>query len=201
MRQMAQHTAANPTVCSLGAWGRALWTQIQYWFQLLGLQSTPSEYAIKRQTYLAVGHSKNRWWLLSFSLQKAQEVEPFHLRLTKLSLVRITFWETSHIKIFIFRGILAFQIILKLGPNSWLHRCLYMDFTVKVPLLELNVRNITRYPLSAIRYLDANPLPTRYTLFITFPTVPPSLSHIWEWPLCFGSLRFSDIYFWYRVVV
>jgi hypothetical protein len=67
---------------------------------------------------LSSGAIKKQMLTTLIFIKKTQELDPFHLRLTKLSLVRITFWETSHIKIFIFRGILAFQIILKLGPKS-----------------------------------------------------------------------------------
>jgi hypothetical protein len=39
----AQQTAASPTACIYGHWGRTLFIQIQYWFMLPGLQSVPKE--------------------------------------------------------------------------------------------------------------------------------------------------------------
>jgi len=49
---MAQTTAAKPTVCILGTWGKIFWTQVQYCSKLFGLQTDPKEWAKRLQTYL-----------------------------------------------------------------------------------------------------------------------------------------------------
>jgi len=54
-------------------------------------------------------HSKDIWEMVSSSGQKRHLVSPCHFLFKNLSLVSMAFREISHIKVLIFKGILALQ--------------------------------------------------------------------------------------------
>jgi hypothetical protein len=83
---------------------------------------------------LGILHSKKRCWMASGLLQKHHDLSPFWLRSAKLSLVGITLLWKKQRKILIFEGILTRQTNCDtLIPI--LTRKLYIDFTVKNPIL------------------------------------------------------------------
>ena len=74
--------------------------------------------------------------MVSLLLQKQHWSSPFHLFFNKLSLVKITPFKTSQLKILIFSGNLNFHKVLFKGRDIWFTRYLYIDFTEKAPCLE-----------------------------------------------------------------
>ena len=73
--------------------------------------------------------------MVSLQLQKLHNLLPCQFLLTKLSLVRVTPLQRYHIKILILRGILRFQSVLCVVILLLFNMALYMDCTVKTPLL------------------------------------------------------------------
>jgi len=68
--------------------------------------------ATRLHTNLAMEHSKDIWEMVSSSGQKQHFVSPCHFLFRRLSLVSMAFYEISHIKVLIFKGILALQSFL-----------------------------------------------------------------------------------------
>lgn len=93
----------------------------------------PKVICIALQIYLTIRHSRKRWCMFSLELQKQHLVLPFHFLFAILSFVNITPFCMYHKKIYIFSGILSFQIKDFLGIISWYIIALYIEFTEKVP--------------------------------------------------------------------
>lgn len=124
----AQQIAASPTIWKCFPPPRYKFTQIQNWLKELGRQGAPITIATMLHTYLASEQSKKRWSIVSFSWQNLHLTSP-----CQFLLVRMAFWFISHIKILIFSGIFAFQILLLGQVVLSLHIWEYMDLTEKVP--------------------------------------------------------------------
>lgn len=90
---------------------------------------------IVRHKSLANGQSRKRCFIVSLLSQKQHLGLPTHLLLIKLSFVSMTPLWRNHIKILIFSGTLIFQICEEVGIVPVLMVCVYIDFTVKLPLV------------------------------------------------------------------
>jgi hypothetical protein len=82
-----------------------------------------------RQMILAKGQVKNKWWIVSDSLQKQHFWQPFHLRFAKLSFVSNTLLLRNHIKILIFSGIFNFHKYFRRNGVWPFIRSRYNDLT------------------------------------------------------------------------
>jgi hypothetical protein len=65
------------------------------------------------QTYLARGHKKKRWVMLSSCPQSKQLLVQLPPLFNKISIVRILFFRINHMKVLTRTGILIFHIKLK----------------------------------------------------------------------------------------
>jgi len=74
--QIAQQIAASPTYRKFSLRGKNCFAHNQNWSNEHGLQSVPTTYATKLQTYLAMELSKNKWLTDSFSRQKLHLLSP-----------------------------------------------------------------------------------------------------------------------------
>jgi hypothetical protein len=79
----------------------------------------------------AMGQTKKRCWIVSYSAQKQHLVHPFQCLLTKLSLVNTTPFLIYQRKILIFKGILAFHAQQLTGVPSLKTMSLYIFFIEK----------------------------------------------------------------------
>ena len=111
-RQMAQQIAASPTMWNFDPVGMYFCTHSQNWSKEQGLQLEPTTMATRLHTNLAMEHSKDIWEMVSSSGQKQHFVSLCHFLFRRLSLVSMAFYEISHIKVLIFKGILALQSFL-----------------------------------------------------------------------------------------
>jgi hypothetical protein len=120
--------------------------------KVLNLRSTPLSQLPKRCATLRGGykvepiwvidhidlancHSKKRWLIVSSWRQKTHLLLPCQLRLTRLSLVRITPLRRYQAKTFVFNGIFIDQIFvfLKTGVSDWIN-ALYIESTENLPV-------------------------------------------------------------------
>jgi hypothetical protein len=132
-RQIAQHSAATPTQIKpfkflgwLLSQEPSKWLMDLGWFRLVAKK-------IICQIVLAKGQSRNRCWIFSFLLQLTHFWLPFQFILARLSLVRTTSLCTNQRKIFIFSGILIFQIFQCWKGGFVSIRWWYNDRTVYKP--------------------------------------------------------------------
>lgn len=98
-------------------WGKKAFIQLMNCHSLVGRQFAPTHLPAIPQITLAILQLKKRCWAVSCWLQKKQLGSPGQSLLIMLSFVKTAFWTNNQVKIFIFKGILAFQIWAKLGPN------------------------------------------------------------------------------------
>jgi hypothetical protein len=109
-RQIAQQSAATPTqIIPFMILGWLLSQVPNKWLIDLGWLRFVAK-KIMCQIVLAKGQSRNRCWIFSFLLQLTHFWLPFQFFLARLSLVRTTPLCRNQRKIFIFSGILIFQI-------------------------------------------------------------------------------------------
>jgi hypothetical protein len=93
----------------------------------------PNSKCTARHKNLTKRQSIKRWWMVSGEWQKQHFVSPFQIRLTRLSLVKITPFFRYHKNIFIFVGTLICQISCDIITPLLINAAAYMDLTEKLP--------------------------------------------------------------------